>query len=311
MPAKRPVAAQERHGPQENLALELQERDEHGGGLGDGDVVARVNVHQLAKEAGVDLLAHKGLGDPDAVDGLGQGGGEAAPGLLHAAQAVTEAAAIAPVHDPNRGQEEEHEGKELGVVPRHERAGDRHLQPLNDGHEGDVLNADAHVVDVRRQAANNAPELGLVEERQRERGELAEQLGAEVVDDGFTQFQRQALAKMKRAGGEKGQPQESGGVERDPGGVAARDGAVDGRADHPGQGGQLEAAQEGEGEEGVALAGVGPGIAQEAADQGEPQWGAVRLAIVQGMKEGDRFPLVEGREVRAGWGGPVGRVGPG
>ena len=57
--------------------------------------VATVVGQQPAEEAGVGFLAHEALGDADAVDGLREGGGDAAEALLRRAGVPAEPAAEA------------------------------------------------------------------------------------------------------------------------------------------------------------------------------------------------------------------------
>ena len=94
VPAQRAVAAEQRHRAEEQLALHLQQGDEHRRGPRHADVVFAVQVHQLAEEPGVDLLPHEGLRDPDAADRFGQRGRQPAPGLLQLAQPVAHLAPI-------------------------------------------------------------------------------------------------------------------------------------------------------------------------------------------------------------------------
>ena len=77
-----PPAAGDEQGGDEELAVQLEERGQDGGGAGEGDVVPGVVGQQAPEEARVGLLAHEALGHPDAVDRLGQGGRDAAEALL-------------------------------------------------------------------------------------------------------------------------------------------------------------------------------------------------------------------------------------
>src|SRR5262249_10415 len=70
VPTQGTVTAQQRHGAQEELALHLQQRNEHGGCMGDSHVVLAVDVYKFAEEAGSDVVAHKGVGDLNAADRL-------------------------------------------------------------------------------------------------------------------------------------------------------------------------------------------------------------------------------------------------
>jgi hypothetical protein len=65
-------------------------------------------------------------------------------------------------------------------------------------HERHVLHPGADAVNVRRQPADDAAELGPVEKRHRHGHELAEQIRPHVVHHRLAQFEREPLAEMER-----------------------------------------------------------------------------------------------------------------
>ena len=111
VPFQSAVTAEQCRDPEEQLALHLQQRDEHCRGASDAHVVFAVEIDQLAEESGVDLLSHERLRHANATDGFRERGRQSAPGFLHLAQGARCVPPINIVQHPDHRNEREHQRK--------------------------------------------------------------------------------------------------------------------------------------------------------------------------------------------------------
>ena len=109
------------------------------------------------------------------------------------------------------------------------------------------------------------------------------------MNHGLAQFEREELPVVKRYCRENDERKERSGVEEDAATIMSGDGAVDGGANHPGQHRELEAAQDGQGEEPVPFCCVGLGIGEDAPDEVKTEWRSVGFKIVNRVEVSDRL----------------------
>ena len=179
-----------------------------------------------------------------------------------------------------------------------------------DADEGHVLHADADVVDVGDGAADEAPPArACLEVADRHAQQVRVDVVAQVVHHRLAQLQRQAHAEEEGELGERrpgpGSPARPATVPR---GVWRR-WAREHARHHPAQRRQLERPQRPPARAGVALARVGPGVAEQAADDAQverPLLAARRGRAVSGARlrapaagSGARSPRPAARPSRA------------
>ncbi len=184
-----PAADQEQQAD-EDLAVELEQRQEDRAGAGGAHIIARVVHEQVAEERGIGLLAHEALGDADAGDRLRERRGDAGEALLGLALRLEELAAEAPVERPDERPHEHDEAEEHRVRAEHEDRGKKSLADADDGHENDVLHAEPDGLDVRRHAADDAPDFHVIEKRGRQALEMGEHGIAHIADHQLAKLER-------------------------------------------------------------------------------------------------------------------------
>src|SRR5690606_13770181 len=113
------------------------------------------------------------------------GRGDAAEAVALPAVGLAEALAEMEVHAPDEGGDAEDEEEEPPVLDGHEHGAAEHLPDLDEGDEKHVLHADADVLGVAREAADEASHGLAVEVAHRQPEPVAEHGGAQVVDDGL------------------------------------------------------------------------------------------------------------------------------
>ena len=200
--------------------------------------------NQLAEHPGIDLLPHEALRDPDAVDRFGQRGGDAAEALLLLAVRLAQTRAEMAVDQPDDRRDGQHRAEKHRVRVEHHQPGDEHLDHLHEADEEHVLHAQAHRVDVRGHAADDAPEFRAVVETHRHALEIGEHVRAQIVDDGFAQVEDQPDAEVEIHACPEREQTERGRAQQRAAQVAVRDGTLDDPADHPGADRQLHRADQ-------------------------------------------------------------------
>ena len=188
-------ADQEQHGDEE-LVVQIQQRQEQALGTVHNAVVLGVVAYQVAEHLRVHILPHKALRDAHAVDAFGQRGRDAAERIAHPPQGDAQLEAKVVVDNPQYRRQAEHHQKQQRVVPKHERGGDAHLADLHQAHEQHFLHAHPHVFHVGGHAADDAAELGAMIKTHRHRLQMPENVVPQIEHHRFAQFQGQPLAKV-------------------------------------------------------------------------------------------------------------------
>ena len=279
------AAHQQQHGD-EHLAGELQQRQEDGRGACHLDVVLRMGGHHVLENAGVDVLAHEALGHPDAVDRLGQGGGQATEALLVGAHDPAETLAEQPVDQPHHRRQHQDDEEQHPVAIEHEQRRDDHLAAQHQADEHHILDPGTDRLDVGRDPADDTAQFLAVEEAHRHGEQVGTECRAQVVDHGFAQAHGQEVAEVQGELGQRRQGGEAGRAEQCSMQVAAADRAGDDRAEDPGQAGQLDGADDDQAEEDVPPAGIRPGVGEQAADQARIEGALLDLDVVIALELG-------------------------
>ncbi len=165
---------------------------------------------------------------------------------------------------PHAGHHDQDDQEQPPVVIGHQRRRDQRVAALHHRHEGDVLHADAHDVDVGGDARDQAAEGRAREEAHRQAQQVGVDLVAQVVDDGLAQAQRQPRAIDEADLGERRQRQEADRAGDGAGHVAVGDGAADHARHRPRHQRQLDGARDDQHGQRVAQARVRPRVAEQA-----------------------------------------------
>ncbi len=188
-------ADQEQDGDEE-LVVEIEQRQEQAVGPQHGVVVARVIGRQLAKQPGVFILPDEALRHADAQHRFGKRRRHAAERVAHRPQRTAQFAMEEMVDRPERGSQAQHHQKQERVVIQHEDGGDRHLADLHQAHEEHFLHADADVLDIGRHAADDPADLRAVEKAHRHPLQMLKEGDPQVANHRFAQLERITLPVM-------------------------------------------------------------------------------------------------------------------
>ena len=119
--------------------------------------------------------------------------------------AARKLAAEVAVESPDEGAHEEEEAEEDGIGAEHEDGGEEGLAGADDGHEDDVLDAEADGLEIGGHAADDAADFHLVEEGGGQPLEMDKDGVAHVADDEFAKIEGVEDAVAEGELGEGGQ----------------------------------------------------------------------------------------------------------